>query len=144
VYFIAYKSANFGKFATIITKHWHLYRFTKVLNKGFNKLEILLKVLLTAPNPPEALVECFFHVYPEKDRKKNNFMQIVELKGLKRGDVNTLTELFAAKLGGNGAKGNSLDDPANAVTNPSNSTNNPIGIGGSTTTQMKKMFNFNK
>ncbi|KAI9148599.1 Vacuolar protein sorting-associated protein 53 [Blastocladiella emersonii ATCC 22665] len=72
--------------------------FTRVLNKGFGKLEVLLKVLLTPATPAEALVTTFMTVYPEKERTRVAFAQVVELKGLKRSDATACADLLAQRL----------------------------------------------
>ncbi|KAJ1517425.1 Vacuolar protein sorting-associated protein 53, partial [Coelomomyces lativittatus] len=71
--------------------------FLKVLNKGFHKIEILLKVLLSPAIPPDALVHCFMNVYPPEEIKKQHFQLLLELKGLRKNEMAQLLGLFVVQ-----------------------------------------------
>ncbi|KNE66837.1 hypothetical protein AMAG_19532 [Allomyces macrogynus ATCC 38327] len=59
--------------------------FTKVLTKGFAKLDSLLKVLLTPGSaPPDALVTAFLSVYAPRDRTRANLAIVLDVRGARR------------------------------------------------------------
>jgi len=69
---------------------------TKLVNKGMGKSEILLKVLLTSIEPPEGLVENYLLMFA--DTNLASFQKVIELKGLKKQEMQTLSEVFLARL----------------------------------------------
>jgi vacuolar protein sorting-associated protein 53 len=52
--------------------------YMKILGKGVQKIEQLLKVVLRAHDPPSAIVETFILLFPEGDAQQ--FQKILEIK----------------------------------------------------------------
>jgi hypothetical protein len=55
-----------------------LLRFAKLVNKGFNKIEIILKTIMTPPDPAEGFVESY--IFLVADKSTANFQKIMDLK----------------------------------------------------------------
>ncbi|KAI8905961.1 Vps53-like protein [Gorgonomyces haynaldii] len=75
--------------------------FLKILNKSISKIEQLLKVVLRPQDPAEALVETYNLLYSDYDLQM--FTKILELKGIKRIEMQHIIEVFQQRM------------PANAV-----------------------------
>ncbi|KAJ3271836.1 Vacuolar protein sorting-associated protein 53 [Terramyces sp. JEL0728] len=69
--------------------------FTKILARGIARIDNLLKVALRPIDPPEAIVETYFLLFT--DPNVNELQKILELKGLKRTDMNTILDFFVQK-----------------------------------------------
>jgi len=68
--------------------------FVKRATQSTAKIDSLLKTLQVRPSPPEALVQAYLiHI---ADRSDANFRKILELKGTRRQDQNSLVDLFNA------------------------------------------------
>jgi hypothetical protein len=53
-------------------------RYVKFVNKQFAKIETILKVILTAKDPPAGLVQNYFLLIA--DKSVTNFLKVLELK----------------------------------------------------------------
>lgn len=70
------------------------HSFVKRATQSAAKIDSLLKTLQVRPSPPEALVQAYLiHI---ADRSETNFRKILELKGLRKQEQNSLTDLFNA------------------------------------------------
>jgi hypothetical protein len=70
------------------------HRFVKRATLSTNKIDSLLKTLQVRPSPSEALVQAYLiHI---ADRSDANFRKILELKGIKKQEQNSLVDLFNA------------------------------------------------
>ncbi|CAG8439263.1 11268_t:CDS:10 [Acaulospora colombiana] len=66
--------------------------FTKIVNKGINKVEVILKTVLTPLDPHEGLVDNYILLIADKNL--GNFQKIMELKGLKKAEQQQIIEVF--------------------------------------------------
>ncbi|XP_011299307.1 vacuolar protein sorting-associated protein 53 homolog [Fopius arisanus] len=71
--------------------------YTKVVVKGMAKAEMILKVVMSTTEPPEAFVEQCRRLLP--DLQVQEFQKILDMKGLKKHEQTPLVELF--RIGGN-------------------------------------------
>lgn len=69
--------------------------YTKAIIRGMTKAEMILKVVLVPHNPVDAFIESYLKLLPDSDTTE--FMRILDMKGVKRGDSNFLQEQFRAK-----------------------------------------------
>lgn len=70
--------------------------FTRHVSKALGRVETILKVILTQPNPPEGLVQNYFFLIGDKSTE--NFTKILELKGMSRSTQNRFLELFKSHM----------------------------------------------
>ena len=71
-----------------------MHRFLKRAAQSTSKIDSLLKTLQVRPSPPEALVQAYLiHI---ADRSDTNFRKILELKGIRKQEQNSLVDLFNA------------------------------------------------
>lgn len=66
--------------------------YTKVVNKGMSKAEMILKVVMTPVEPGKAFVEQYMKLLPECQLAE--FHKILEMKNVKRQEQTALVELF--------------------------------------------------
>nr|XP_018910768.1 PREDICTED: vacuolar protein sorting-associated protein 53 homolog [Bemisia tabaci] len=66
--------------------------YTKVVLKGMTKAELILKVVMSPEEPESAFVDQFLRLLPESDLPE--FQKILEMKGLKTAEKNSLLSLF--------------------------------------------------
>lgn len=66
--------------------------YTKVVNKGMTKAEMILKVVMTPIEPAKSFVEQFMKLLP--DRQQHEFQKILEMKSVKRQEQTILLDLF--------------------------------------------------
>ncbi|XP_071448427.1 vacuolar protein sorting-associated protein 53 homolog [Hetaerina americana] len=69
--------------------------FTKVVVKGMTKAEMLLKVVMAPSAPAKAFVEQYVKLLPESD--VTEFQKVLDMKGLKRNDQNSMAEMFRSQ-----------------------------------------------
>ncbi|XP_071037420.1 vacuolar protein sorting-associated protein 53 homolog isoform X2 [Parasteatoda tepidariorum] len=65
--------------------------YTKIVVKGMTKAEMILKVVM-APHEKESFVDDYIKFLPESDITE--FQKVLDMKGLKRSEINSLTEIF--------------------------------------------------
>ncbi|XP_065166273.1 vacuolar protein sorting-associated protein 53 homolog [Atheta coriaria] len=65
--------------------------YTKVVNKGMSKAEMILKVVMTPIEPAKAFVDQFLKLLPES--QQSEFVKILEMKSVKRQEQASLIEL---------------------------------------------------
>lgn len=53
-------------------------RFAKLVNRGFNKIELILKTIMTPPDPIDGFIESY--IFLIADKSLSNFQKIMELK----------------------------------------------------------------
>jgi len=82
---------------TSLLRHTLIVRYVKFVNKTVAKIETILKVILTAKDPPAGLVQNYFFLIA--DKSVTNFLKVLELKvcphvplALKVGDPQTRPE----------------------------------------------------
>lgn len=66
--------------------------YTKVVNKGMTKAEMILKVVMTPIEPAKSFVEQFMKLLPEC--QQTEFHKILDMKNVKRQEQTILLELF--------------------------------------------------
>ncbi|KAJ3368452.1 Vacuolar protein sorting-associated protein 53 [Allomyces arbusculus] len=114
--------------------------FTKVLTKGFAKLDSLLKVLLTPGSaPPDALVTAFLSVYAPRDRTRANLTIVLDVRGTRRNDAAVALDMLATRLAAEtaAAAGDAGDTGAGSGT-----TSPPLG--GAAATAPRKIWHFHR
>ncbi|KAL1916446.1 uncharacterized protein VTP21DRAFT_5637 [Calcarisporiella thermophila] len=72
--------------------------FVKHVERSMRKIDTLLKVVLTPPDPPEGIVENY--IYLIGDKNSGNFQKILELKGLKKSEQSSLIDTFQQRTSG--------------------------------------------
>ncbi|KAI9208319.1 Vps53-like protein [Polychytrium aggregatum] len=70
--------------------------YIKLLGKGVSKVEQLLKVVLSSHEPMEGLVETYLLLFG--DYNVGNFQKVLELKGLKRAEQQSIVEYFQTRI----------------------------------------------
>jgi vacuolar protein sorting-associated protein 53 len=55
-----------------------LRRFSKLVNRGFNRMETLLKAVMTPSDPVEGFIESY--IFLIADKNTNNFQKIMDIK----------------------------------------------------------------
>ncbi|WAR02922.1 VPS53-like protein [Mya arenaria] len=70
--------------------------YTKIVQKGMTKAEMLLKVMMSHHEPAKAFIDNYIRLLNDSDISE--FQKILEMKGLKRSEINTLLELYRAHL----------------------------------------------
>ncbi|KAI8924441.1 Vps53-like protein [Entophlyctis helioformis] len=70
--------------------------YVKILSKGISKVEQLLKVVLRPQDPPDILVDTYNLLY--QDYNTANFQKILELKGLRRSEMQQILDVFQIKI----------------------------------------------
>ncbi|KAJ3346884.1 Vacuolar protein sorting-associated protein 53 [Allomyces javanicus] len=115
--------------------------FTKVLTKGFAKLDSLLKVLLTPGSaPPDALVTAFLSVYAPRDRTRANLAIVLDVRGARRNDAAAALDLLATRLAAETAAANAGDAGDAGV--GSGAASPPLG--GAAATAPRKIWHFHR
>lgn len=66
--------------------------YTKAAVKGMSKAEMVLKVVLVPHHPTDSFIESYFKLLPESNSVE--FQRILEVKGLKKSEVNQLLEAY--------------------------------------------------
>ncbi|KAJ3206943.1 Vacuolar protein sorting-associated protein 53, partial [Dinochytrium kinnereticum] len=75
--------------------------YLKLLGKGVLKVEQLLKVILRSHDPPSTIVETYILLFPEGDAVQ--FQKILDVKGLKRAEQNSIVEVYNSRTGNTSA-----------------------------------------
>ncbi|KAK3774031.1 hypothetical protein RRG08_030113 [Elysia crispata] len=70
--------------------------FTKIVVKGMTKAEMILKVVMSPQHPPQAFVDNFIRLLNDSDA--SDFQRVLEMKGVRRGDQNSLLDMFRARM----------------------------------------------
>lgn len=71
-------------------------QFTRHVTKSLARIETILKVILTQPDPAEGLVQNYFYLIG--DKSSENFGKILELKGLNRSSQSRFQEMFKSHM----------------------------------------------
>lgn len=66
--------------------------YTKVVNKGMTKAEMILKVVMTPTDNEKAFVEQYMKLLP--DCQQSDFYKILDMKNVKRQEQTVLVELL--------------------------------------------------
>ncbi|XJO70732.1 hypothetical protein BDV3_000355 [Batrachochytrium dendrobatidis] len=85
--------------------------YIKILGRGIASIEQLLKVVLRPQDPPDAIVDTYNLLY--QDYNVTNFQKILELKGLRRAEIQPIIEMFQIKVP---AKTNAISSPLPELT----------------------------
>ncbi|TPX58681.1 hypothetical protein PhCBS80983_g02968 [Powellomyces hirtus] len=97
--------------------------YLKIVSKAITKVEQLLKVVLRPYQPVEGIVETYLLLF--SDHSVTNFQKVLELKGLKRAEQQTVMEAFQRRAASDGAitgSADSLSGGTNAKTALNQST----------------------
>ncbi|CAG8705635.1 2645_t:CDS:10, partial [Acaulospora morrowiae] len=70
--------------------------FTKIVNKGISKVEVILKTVLTPHDPHDSLVENYILLIADKNI--GNLQKILELKGLKKAEQQQIIDVFQQRV----------------------------------------------
>ncbi|KAJ1340953.1 hypothetical protein BSLG_004426 [Batrachochytrium salamandrivorans] len=70
--------------------------YIKILGRGITKIEQLLKVVLRPQDPTDVLVDTYNLLY--QDYSASNFQRILELKGLRRSEMQPILDVFQIKI----------------------------------------------
>jgi hypothetical protein len=103
--------------------------YTKRVNQSMGRIDPLLKTLQVRSSPPEALVQAYLiHI---GDRSDTNFRKILDLKGVRKQDQNSLIELFGVHRDGKNNEQLVLLSPLlTPLMNPGGLGSGGLGIGG--------------
>ncbi|XP_070571554.1 vacuolar protein sorting-associated protein 53 homolog [Ptychodera flava] len=66
--------------------------YTKIVVKGMTKAEMILKVVMSPHDPPQAFVDNYIKLIADIDTA--SFQKVLEMKGLKRSEQSTMLEIF--------------------------------------------------
>ncbi|CAE1299826.1 VPS53 [Acanthosepion pharaonis] len=91
--------------------------FTKIVNKGMTKAEMILKMVMSPHEPPQAFVDNYMRLLTENDVLE--FQKVLEMKALKRSEQNTLLEMYKARLPFNNSSGHNNEVQRNNQVNVS-------------------------
>lgn len=91
--------------------------FTKIVNKGMTKAEMILKMVMSPHEPPQAFVDNYMRLLTENDVLE--FQKVLEMKALKRSEQNTLLEMYKARLPYNNSSGHNNEVQRNNQVNVS-------------------------
>jgi hypothetical protein len=69
--------------------------YTKIVIKGMTKAEMILKVVMSPHEPLVSFVDSYIKLLPETDISE--FQKILEMKGLKRNEQSTMTEIYRSR-----------------------------------------------
>lgn len=69
--------------------------YTTIVIKGMTKAEMILKVVMSPHEPARGFVDNYLKLLPDTD--VSEFQKILEMKGLKRNEQNSLVDLYRAK-----------------------------------------------
>ncbi|XP_023933119.1 vacuolar protein sorting-associated protein 53 homolog [Lingula anatina] len=69
--------------------------YTKIVVKGMTRAEMLLKVVMSPHDPPQGFVDNYIKLLVDTDA--NELQKILEMKGLRRSEQNTMLEMYKAR-----------------------------------------------
>ncbi|KAI8990308.1 vacuolar protein sorting-associated protein 53 [Pilobolus umbonatus] len=70
--------------------------YIRIVNKGVNKAEVVLKTVMSPIEPPEGFVENYLLLIGDKNTA--NFTRLLELKGIKKAEHPPLLEVFQKRI----------------------------------------------
>ncbi|KAL3858283.1 hypothetical protein ACJMK2_012931 [Sinanodonta woodiana] len=70
--------------------------YTKIVIKGMTKAEMILKVVMSPHEPPQGYVDNFIRLLHDSDI--GEFQKVLEMKGLKKGEISSLLEMYRARI----------------------------------------------
>jgi len=73
--------------------------FAKIVNRGFNKIETILKTIMTPPDPTDGFIESY--IFLVADKSTSNFQKIMDLKGVRKPEQAQLMEAFQKRISSN-------------------------------------------
>ncbi|XP_047142430.1 vacuolar protein sorting-associated protein 53 homolog isoform X1 [Hydra vulgaris] len=73
--------------------------FTKVVNKGMTKAEMILKIVMSSHTTQVSFVESYIKLLADADT--SNFQKLLDMKGLKRSEQNALLDIFKTQMASN-------------------------------------------
>ncbi|KAK7087757.1 vacuolar protein sorting-associated protein 53 homolog [Littorina saxatilis] len=94
--------------------------FTKIVVKGMTKAEMILKVVMSPHDPPQAFVDNFIRLLNDAD--VTEFQRVLEMKGLRRAEQSSLIEMYRARVPVSAVIGNTGGAPMSMSTNLSQVT----------------------
>jgi hypothetical protein len=69
--------------------------YTKLVSDGIEKAELIIKIVMSPHEQGEEFVSYYLSIMADKD--VNTFQKILEMKGLRRNEQNSLMEIFKTK-----------------------------------------------
>ncbi|XP_067145474.1 vacuolar protein sorting-associated protein 53 homolog isoform X2 [Centruroides vittatus] len=94
--------------------------YTKIVVKGMTKAEMILKVVMAPYEIAQGFVDNYIKLLPESDCAE--FQKVLDMKGLKRSEQNTMTEIFRTRLPIGVATGSTADAAAGNSISATNSS----------------------
>ncbi|KAL4223807.1 Vacuolar protein sorting-associated protein 53 [Mactra antiquata] len=70
--------------------------YTKIVNKGMTKAEMILKVMMSPHEPAMAFIDNYIRLLNDSDL--GEFQKILEMKGIKRSEISSLVEMYRARI----------------------------------------------
>lgn len=94
--------------------------YTKIVVKGMTKAEMILKVVMAPYEIAQGFVDNYIKLLPESDCAE--FQKVLDMKGLKRSEQNTMTEIFRTRQPTSVTSGSALDTSIGNSTSTTNSS----------------------
>ncbi|KAI8819643.1 Vps53-like protein [Fimicolochytrium jonesii] len=98
--------------------------YLKIVTKAVTKVEQLLKVVLRPYQPVDGIVETYMLLF--NDTSVSNFQKVLELKGLKRAEHQTVVDAFQRRAGSGDPSGSNNANPQFANPGTSSSFSNTM------------------
>jgi vacuolar protein sorting-associated protein 53 len=70
--------------------------YTKIVVKEMTRAELILKSIMASTESPQAFVENYLRLVT--DHELDTFRAVIELKGLKKNEINIFLEIFKNKI----------------------------------------------
>ncbi|KAI8373960.1 Vps53-like protein [Choanephora cucurbitarum] len=94
--------------------------YSRIVNKGITKIEVILKTVMSPIEPSEGYVENYFLLIGDKNL--SNFTRLLELKGIRKPEQNALIDMFYKRL----SQHDDLSDNSKLLPSEALVTSNPI------------------
>lgn len=98
--------------------------YNRYVSKGVGRIETLLKLIAAPDDPSDALVDLYLRLVG--DRSFSNFQKILDLKGIRKAEQNTLMDAFVSKS----SQQDDLEDSSFLTTLDMDATSAPGSAGG--------------
>ncbi|GAB1599585.1 vacuolar protein sorting-associated protein 53 homolog [Argonauta hians] len=70
--------------------------FSKIVNKGMTKAEMVLKMVMSPHEPPQSFVDNYMRLLADSDLV--DFQKVLDMKALKRSEQNALIEMYKSRI----------------------------------------------
>jgi len=91
--------------------------FTKVVQKGMSKAEMILKVVMSSHEKQTKFVENYITMLSDGD--VNNFQKILDMKGMRRSEQHTMLEIFRTQMVSHTSGAETIPEATTAATDSS-------------------------